>query len=430
MDLASGIKANVYGMVLNTALNVGANVLLARYCLANHFGVLNFVTNNLAILLLVISLGLEAGIGYALVQKTIPKERLASLALLVTPAVILFVFLLLPLFNFSLGFFNSQLLVSFSLLFLAGNLLLNVSAPFYQAEGRYKRVTTIGAFFNAGLCALGITFLVLDPEHEYLKLFVLLYAALYFLYGLFLSLKPLTYLRRNGFALPTKKQLQPFFRYAFSALAANLLFLLVYRVDYWFVEAYCSNAALGNYIQASKLGQLFLLLPTFIATPVFFTSDATLDGNPARVLPLITRWVFVATLAALVLALLLGYYLFDVIYGPTFDQVFVCLLGLAIGITALSVNRIICAFWARSGQVQFNIIGNAIALAAIVLLDALFIKRYGIVAAALISSVGYVLFLTFNLILLKRKYGVRLLPFFVPALGDMAFLKTRLLNRV
>ncbi|MEJ7681191.1 MAG: oligosaccharide flippase family protein [Segetibacter sp.] len=57
-------------------------------------------------------------------------------------------------------------------------------------------------------------------------------------------------------------------RYALVALAANVIFFLVYRVDYWFVKKYCTLQELGNYIQVSKLGQMLLIIPTIISSVV------------------------------------------------------------------------------------------------------------------------------------------------------------------
>ena len=54
-------------------------------------------------------------------------------------------------------------------------------------------------------------------------------------------------------------------------MAANIVFFLVYRVDYLFVNAspVCTAADLGNYIQVSKLGQLLLIIPQIIASVIF-----------------------------------------------------------------------------------------------------------------------------------------------------------------
>ena len=56
-----------------------------------------------------------------------------------------------------------------------------------------------------------------------------------------------------------------------TALAANVVFFLVYKVDYMFVNysPVCTAADLGNYIQVSKLGQMMLIIPQIIASVVF-----------------------------------------------------------------------------------------------------------------------------------------------------------------
>ena len=60
---------------------------------------------------------------------------------------------------------------------------------------------------------------------------------------------------------PGGEALRKVVRYSSQAFIANTVFFLVYRVDYWFVERFCSSADLGNYVQVSKLVQLPDSLP-------------------------------------------------------------------------------------------------------------------------------------------------------------------------
>src|SRR6202042_3662537 len=74
----------------------------------------------------------------------------------------------------------------------------------------------------------------------------------------------------------SKAELRKLLRYSLFALASNIIFFLVYRVDYWFVKRFCSDNELGNYIQVSKIVQLFLILPLTIASIVFpYTAGET-----------------------------------------------------------------------------------------------------------------------------------------------------------
>ena len=69
-------------------------------------------------------------------------------------------------------------------------------------------------------------------------------------------------------------------RYSLVALLANGIYFLVNRIDYWFVQYYCTAKDLGNYIQASKLGQMMLILPSILGSTLFpIFSSRNKSGN-------------------------------------------------------------------------------------------------------------------------------------------------------
>ena len=428
MGLASGIRTNVVGMMLNTVMSVIGNILLVRYCLAANFGVLNFVTNNLALALVLLSLGIDAGVGFALVRRAMNREKLLTLICSMFPIFLFIVSGGLLLLDFSIGFFDPTIFSVFCIIFLTGNFLLAFFLPFYHSEGRYRSANSFGLAFHSLVCVLSIIFLLADKAGSHLPLFAILYSLLFLLYGVAVAWRYFPS-RMEALSLPTMPEVKSLLKYSFAALAANLLFLLVYRIDLWFIEYYCTDADLGNYIQASKLAHLFLLIPTYVATPIFFALDTPGRSDGLKRLALLTRVLFVGNAVLVLVALGLGSFLFETIYGASFDKLFPSFLGLSAGILALSVNRIICAFWAREGKVRWNVIGNGITLLVILALDAVYIKDYGIVGAAVISSVGYILFLLFNLYLMKTRYGAELSAFFLPRRSDFAAFNKHFFNR-
>src|SRR5690606_32047549 len=54
------------------------------------------------------------------------------------------------------------------------------------------------------------------------------------------------------FNLPSSAHLNLLFKYCGFAWLGNLIFFLLYRIDYVFVEQLSNATALGNYIQVSK----------------------------------------------------------------------------------------------------------------------------------------------------------------------------------
>lgn len=214
--------------------------------------------------------------------------------------------------------------------------------------------------------------------------------------------------------LPGRKLISGIFRYAFQALGANLLFFLLYRIDYWFVERYCTAADLGNYIQVSKLGQVFLIIPMMVASAVFPVSadkKRNISGFKQSILK-ISRVLTSVSLAACMVLAALGYWLFPLIYGPTFNNMYIPFLLLIPGILSLNTLSILSAFFAGQNKVWVNLAGAILGLLAIIILDTAFIPHYGIVAAALISSIGYLINMLFSVAHFKKGQHIGFAEFF------------------
>lgn len=65
-----------------------------------------------------------------------------------------------------------------------------------------------------------------------------------------------------------------------------------------------------------------------------------------------------------------------------------------------------------------NIKGSVIALLVIVTGNFLFIPKYGIVAAAMVSSIGYICFQVYVLHQFRKEYRSDVLAFFIPKWSD------------
>ena len=91
---------------------------------------------------------------------------------------------------------------------------------------------------------------------------------------------------------------------------------------------------------------------------------------------------------------------------------------LAPGIVSLSTLSLLTAFYAGRNKLSINIKGSVIALVVIVTGDFLFIPEYGIVAAAMVSSIGYICFQVYVLYRFRQEYRSNVLAFFIPKLSD------------
>jgi O-antigen/teichoic acid export membrane protein len=219
-------------------------------------------------------------------------------------------------------------------------------------------------------------------------------------------------------------QFQLLFRYCGLAFAGNIIFFLLYRVDYFFVERYCSAGQLGNYIQVSKLVHLFFVLPTILASAVFpITAAGRKEESINKLLTLLSRSIFLLyTLTCLVLALC-GKWLFPLLFGESFADMYLPFLLLIPGILSLSGIFTLTAYFAGKNRIGVNITGSVYALIVIVAGDILFIPKYGIQAAAIISSTGYFIYQVYIIAVFKKEYQIAIADFFIFRSSDWTQIK-------
>lgn len=213
------------------------------------------------------------------------------------------------------------------------------------------------------------------------------------------------------------------FRYCMMAYLANIIFFLLYRIDYWFVEKYCSAVQLGNYIQVSKLGQLFFILPTILASAIF---PLTAGGQKEKVnslLPLLSRSIFWLYAIICLLLMLAGKWLFPFIFGADFTGMYQPFLLLIPGILSLSGLFTLTAYYAGKNKIKVNITGSLLALVVIIVGDSIFIPMYGINAAAFISSIGYIVYQVYVLIIFNKEYQTQINDFFILKISDWQNIK-------
>jgi O-antigen/teichoic acid export membrane protein len=178
-------------------------------------------------------------------------------------------------------------------------------------------------------------------------------------------------------------------KYSGFSFGANLVFFLVYRMDYWWVAAFCTDKELGNYVQASKLVQLFYYFPQLVASIIF--AEVVQGGSiaaPAMIRRLLT-YIWLIFGGCIVLFLLFGHWLLGWVLGPSFEQVYPTFCWLIPGIFSLGGLAIVSAYFAGINRVPVNLQGALIGLVVMSLGDWILIPRFHIIGAAFVSSLAY-----------------------------------------
>ena len=410
------------------------NILVARHYSAVGSSMIYYLINLYSFVLLIAGFSLESGMGFFLAKKEAGARSLAALSIGWTlAATLLSVGLLKIWFLFFDSDVDSGLWRMTALTFIPGQLLITFfMALFYSKEST--------ALPNMILTAINIVLIVLIPTASLppnalatpLSTELSGYLTLYFT-GILLQgvIMAAVFLLKHGKerqqGLPDQALLKKLFRFSLVALIANVAFFLVYRVDYWWVKNYCTPDELGNYIQVSRLGQMILVVPGLLAGAVF---PGTALGKGQHMPDHMARMSRIAVplfLSLFVLTALLGRQLFPLLFGRSFDKMYVPFLVILPGIFFLSVLALLSAWFGGLKRPGVNAAGALAGLLVIITGDLLFIPRFGITAAAAASTAGYFTCLLWSLLAFRKESRIGLGSLWIIKKEDWHWLKRQIL---
>lgn len=409
------------------------NILIARHFQASASGAVYYISSIYALILLLASLSFESGIIFFSAKAEIPADRLFNFSMLWSFIIGLFTYMIVHYFfnNVYNGISPGLLLVS-AVMFISGNLMITYCSGFFYADNNF-------AVPNIIIITGTLILIILIPYNGRSVLpaindgnYFYVYFSTFFAQGLCMATAArIKYISSWSVKILSAAQLQMLFRYCGLAFTGNIIFFLLYRIDYFFVERYCTAAELGNYIQVSKLVHFFFVLPTILASAVFpITAAGRKDEAIDKLLTLLSRSVFFLYVFACLLLALCGRWLFPFVFGESFANMYKPFLWLIPGILSLSGIFTLTAYFAGKNRIKENITGSVCALIVIVFGDIFLIPQYGIEAAAMVSSMGYMVYQVYIIAVFKKEYKIAVADFFIFRLSDLKKIKNSILNSV
>lgn len=422
MRLTNAIQDVIVWRGLNFLSLFILNVLVARYFEASQAGSLFFFINNLSLVILVLSFSLEAGLGFYGAGGNINTRQLGMLALAWCLCVtVIIVLLSVSLKKYiSLDGMNAGLA---AICFVTGNLLTSFFAALYYARQK---------FIAPNLCLLVINVILVALFAAGLKGWITeenllnAYFAGFLVQGIGITLFYFLGNRDRSPGGSLRRVLKKLLKYSLAVFLSNVIFFLVYRIDYWFVDVYCKPGELGNYIQVAKIIQWLLLVPMMISSVLFPLTASGSDSQIAGKIALISRILLWIYLFGCLLAAATGYWAFVWLFGDTYTYMYPVFLLHIPGILALVALHPIASFNAGINRADINLKGSLLALLVIVILNFLFTPAFGIYAASIASSIGYLIYFGFCFYQFSRLNQVPLIRVYKPLKTDFDFLKSML----
>lgn len=406
------------------------NLLIARYFGAAQSGNLFYLLSIYSLIILFLSFSLESGIIYFGTKNIISFNKLISLSMLiaiVSVGLVCLYFLFVP-HNYNL-IIDNHLLFWSALSFITGNLLQSFGGSLFNAKNNFTFQHKIAfAFQTILLLILVFKWAELLPSLTDTNYF-LLYFISYLVMGISCFIFFIFQQREKfRFTLPTVKQLSLFINFCALAWTGNLIFFLLYRLDYVFVEKLCSVKELGNYIQVSKIAQLFFILPTIMASIIFPLTVLKPADEILKWITSLSRLIFLSYSVICLIAIATGKWLFPFVFGPSFTDMYLPFVLLVPGILSLSVSFTLTAYFAGIKKLGINIKAALLALGVVVTGNFIGVSFYSINVAAVVSSISYIVLMIYLINMLKKLYPLSISDFFLFRTKDFDALKSIISN--
>lgn len=380
------------------------NVVASRLLGAEISGWLFYFFTIGAFVVLVLSLSAETAFSYFVSKQILSLQQVANAALYwalvsgILQVVCMYVVLsFLP----PTSILSAGEVLAYGSMYVVGNTIITFFNQLFITQHQYKvpqqwltavNVLLIACFYLATNSAAIIAL--------YCWFYLLQAAGLAFLFFVCNKI-PWSFQLKIPFATYVKM-----FQYAAVVMAGNAVFFLVYRIDYFFVHKYqVPEADIGNYLQASKLGQLLLVLPQIMAAVLFPVTAQQVNTDSVKpAIFCIARLLFQLCTVLAILLFILGKPFFTAVLGQSFYSTHTYLLLLIPGIYSLCVLALFSAYLSGKGRVQVNLLAAVAALLVAITLNILLVPRIGAAGAAMASVGSYCVNMAISFWVIRRYY--------------------------
>lgn len=379
--------------VLQVICGIAISILTARVFGAEGKGILSVYSFNVGLIVSVLCLGVPSSVVYFRSQDKISDKDVLFIATAQFGA-----FIILYSFAVAIGLWAGLLPYSTSLdsFFLSAYPLSvgvaiasNYITAAMQSRLQFKVLNYLG-FFGSMISAITIAALFVVQLHNEASIVVFVLMPLAFSV-ISLSLVAVAGWRASKAPAKTSFDRQSFKSIVMFGLAnflADLLQMISYRIDIWFVAYYAGLAAVGQYTLAVGLAQYLWIVPKAVAGVVFPSVSASAQSADEETIKL-AQVAFALSIAMAAAAAVVAPTIVPAVFGQQFMGSAPAFSALLIGVVPFVPATIYASLLAGKGRINDNLWASGVGFVVTVALDVLLIPRWGIFGAALASSASY-----------------------------------------
>ncbi|MBS1929296.1 MAG: oligosaccharide flippase family protein [Bacteroidetes bacterium] len=396
-ELAEILKHNLVGKMINHGCVFFINVLIVRLLGSNISG---YFFNELYLfnfIAFIASLGLDyAAIRYYGEDHRLLRSINRKLLLVATVSSGIFLLLFSITSLLAIHWFSMPLA---GILFCIGNLLMILYQGVLSARKQFNLQNMVLGLSNlAYLILLGILFI--SDRFPGIKWIAISYSLLFLLQGICL----MYYSFREEGPSESGLSLKPMVRHGIWIMFSSLIYFAFLRIDNFFVEKYTTDNSLGSYVQCGKIGQYFLYFSSIISSTLLpFIHEEKIAVTYTSWRNLMKPYILILLLTSVFIAAA-GPWLFPFLFGPGFENMHRLMWIFLPGFFGLGLLTLMNAVYIGNNRVKRIFFGDTLGLTLVLVFDILLVPKYGAIAAALISSMSYIIVFLYLLAGFKQNF--------------------------
>lgn len=391
--LLTQIPSQIFGVI--------AGVFITRMLGPEGRGIYALFFADITLLSVVFGFSLGTSITFYVSNQRISKEKIMGLTILFSIITILLsllvlaVWLNLPYSDLLLP--NENLTVPFIAifcLFVIINQVDLVYASFFQGEQKFGIVNRV-LLVNSGLSLTfyGVLFWLYSLELIDVDIHTVLYVALAIislnvLHWHYQFRKHLTY--AINFKFSWKNDIKPFLHFMGLDHFANILTFFNSRLVLWIIAFYYSDGSVGIFAVALGITQLLSMLSNPLSQVLFPVIWAVDAKKHMKVYTLFSRAHFSVLLICAVVGISIAGIAIPLIYGEDFRASVEPLQLMFIPAILSCQTKIFSGVLFAENKVKFYFFSALVGFCLTLLLNVLLVPKYGVVGAALATSVSFI----------------------------------------
>ena len=201
-----------------------------------------------------------------------------------------------------------------------------------------------------------------------------------------------------------RKFLKEMFVYGLWGSADNLAENLTARLNYFLVQHLSGYGLVGLLDAGTKISESVWHISRSVSFISYSQVAKTFDLEEQRQMTLrFLKLTFCAITIVVAIILLIPEWVFtDYLFSPEFTGICKVIRGLAVGIIALGCNSILSHYFIGTGKVRVSTACSCIGLLVLLISGYFLIPAYGVLGAAISTSIAFSSMLTFSLIAFIR----------------------------